>query len=453
MWSFCGSGKTAATLSALDVIAGATGEPILIVAPPLVAAVVWPDEVLKWKEFSHLTVSPLVGNPKERFTALHKKADIYTISFENLAWLSDKVEPDWPFKTVVVDEATKLRGVRCSFRRKKDGTLSLRKAGSKRACVLATWAFSKVDRFIELTGTPAPNGIEGIWGQAWFLDAGKRLGNCFSAFANRWFTQSHNGFGLKPLPNAEKEIRDRITDVCFAVRSEDWFDLEKPIVRDVFVDLPEAAKQQYRDMEREMYIEIGEKGVEAVNAGGRDIRCAQIANGAIYSSPDPKDNHYEILHDAKLEALENIVAEANGMPVLVVWQFAHDEERILKYFKNAKALAGKQAVARAWNKGEVPIMTLHAASAGHGNNFQDGGNIIVFFGTGWDLELYEQVIERIGPARQKASGYDRNVFVYRILARNTIDEVQAARIETKRSIQELLLEAAAKFSRTLGSEK
>lgn len=441
IWAFLGSGKTASTLSALDILLPLEDTKALIIAPPLVAKDVWPGETEKWEELSHLRVSAIVGNLSERLRALNTEADIYTTNFEQLPWLIGHFGEKWPFEIVVVDESSKLRGFRGSFQRSRKGTPFLRTGGGKRTAALAKIAFSKVKRFIELTGTPAPNGLKNLWGQIWYLDGGKRLGNSYSAFSQRWFKQSWNGFDIIPLPTADKEIRERVADITFALKASDWFDLKEPIVTDVFVDLPPKALANYKAMEKEFYTEIRGKGVEAVNAGGRDIRLSQIANGAIYV--DEKKS-FEIVHDEKIKALESIVEEAEGMPILVSYVFKHDLEVLKKAFPRGKALDKDRQTVKDWNAGKIPMLFAHPAAAGHGNNFQDGGNIIVFYGIDWDLELYEQINERIGPVRQLQSGYDRNVFVYRILARNTIDEVKRERLKTKRSVQDLLIEAASK---------
>jgi len=442
IWAFMGSGKTAATLLAIDLLKIVEDSPVLIVAPKLVAQVVWSDEVAKWSNFRHLTVSTVVGALSTRNRALAREADIYTVNFEQLPWLVDKLGDEWPFKTVVVDESSKLRGFRGSIQTSKTGKKFLRAGGTSRASALAKVAFSKVDRFIELTGTPAPNGIETLWGQMWFLDAGRRLGNTFSAFSRRWFSVGWDKYSLVPHPHAEEEVRERIADITFALRAEDWFDLKKPIVTNVMVELPPKARRMYREMEKDFYTEINKRGVNAPNAAVKAGKCSQLANGAVYV--EEAGGAFEELHTSKIAALDRIVEEAGGMPVLVVYQFKHDLKRLLKAFPKGRKLDGKPATVKKWNSGGLPLMFLHAASAGHGNNFQDGGNIIVCFGMDWDLELYEQVLERIGPVRQLQSGHDRAVFVYHILAKGTIDELKLERLRTKASVQELLLREASK---------
>lgn len=441
IWSFMGSGKTAATLLALDILQAVYEAPALVIAPPLVAKDVWPGETEKWFELSHIKVSAVVGDASERVRALQRPANVYTINFENLPWLIEHLKENWPFKVVVVDESSKLRGFRGSFQRSKLGKFFLRTGGTKRAAALAKLAFSKIERFIELTGTPAPNGVKTLWGQGWFIDGGKRLGNSFDSFSKRWFTQSWNGFDIIPLPHAQKEIEGRLADCCLSLRAEDWFDVKKPIVTDVYVNLPPRARKHYDEMEKAMYTEVREHGIESFNAGSKTNRCSQIANGALYY--DDKKN-FEILHDEKIKALDNIIEEAMGMPVLVAYTYKHDLAVLKKAFPQGKALDDKRSTVTAWNKGQIPIMFLHPASAGHGNNFQEGGNIIVFYGVDWDYELYSQVIERIGPVRQLQSGFNRNVFIYHILARGTIDEAKRARLDSKCSVQDALLAAMAK---------
>lgn len=440
IWSFMGSGKTAATLSALSQLIPIHG-PALIVAPTLVAKDVWPGEVEKWEELSHLKVSAIVGELPRRLLALSRKADVYTVNFEQIQWLIKHLGDSWSFKIVVVDESSKLRGFRGSFQRSKLDKEFLRTGGGKQSSALAKVAFSKVERFIELTGTPAPNGVKNLWPQAWFLDGGKRLGNSYDAFSKRWFERSRNGFDIIPKQNADVEIQNKLSDITYALIATDWFKLDDPIPREVYITLPPKARIHYNEMQDKLFTEIRTKGIEAVNAGSRDIKCSQLANGAIYTD-DGKS--FEIVHDEKVKALDRVYEEAEGMPILVVYQFKHDLAIIRKAFPKFKVLDKKRQTVKDWNSGKYPGMILHAASAGHGNNFQDGGNIIVFFGLGWDLELYEQVLERIGPARQLQSGHARPVYVYHILAKDTIDELKLERLKTKRSVEDLLLEAASK---------
>jgi len=326
---------------------------------------------------------------------------------------------------VVADEATKLKGFRL-------------RQGGKRAQALASVAHTKVKRFINLTGTPSPNGLEDLWGQTWFLDGGERLGRTFTAFRERWFQKSFDGYGSIALPSAQGEMQDRLRDICLTIDAKDYFDLDEPIVNNIYIDLPIRARELYQDMEKQMFMELEGHEVEAFNAAARTGKCLQIANGAAYI--DDKQNWKEV-HDAKLQALEEIIEEAAGAPVLVAYHFKSDLARILHTFPQARSLDANPSTIKEWNEGRIPVLLAHPASAGHGLNLQDGGNILVFFGHNWNLEERLQVIERIGPVRQKQAGHDRPVFIHNIIARDTVDEMVIERVETKREVQDILLAA------------
>lgn len=425
-----GFGKSSATLMALDNFRYLDHSRTLVIAPLRVASQVWPNEVQKWDEFRHLSIVPIIGQPHERRYALKQDADIHTINYENLPWLVEEVGKAWRWSNVVADESTRLK----SFRLRQ---------GSVRARALSK-VMPKVERFIELTGTPAPNGLQDLWGQLWFLDGGKRLGNTYSGFIRRWFRQIQCPGFMKldgPLPGAADEIMRRVSDICMSLRVSDWFDVAEPIVVDVPVYLPEDARRIYRDMEREMYAEIEANGVEALNAAAKTMKCLQIANGAAYTD---EEKNWVRIHDAKLDALESVIEEANGMPVLVVYHFKSDLTRILKRFKQAVPIDKDSRTIDKWNAGKIPILCVHPASAGHGLNMQYGSNIVAAFGHWWDLEQYQQVIERIGPVRQKQAGYDRPVYIYQIRAVDTVDDLVIERKLTRRSVQDILLSALAR---------
>lgn len=442
VWSFMGSGKTAATLEAIDILRIGGISPALIVSTKKVAESVWGEEIDAWENFSHMNYSILCGDKGEREAALNKRADVYTINFENVPWLLDR--PDRPqFQIIVVDESSKLRGFRGSFQKHPvSGKIFLRRGGTSRSSAIAKMAFGNVKRFVELTGTPSTNGLKNLWPQVWFLDGGKRLGNTYSAFINRWFIENKYSHAVEPKENAQQEIFDRISDTIVSIKAEDFFDLEKPIVRNVYVDLPIGAMRIYKSMERDFYAEIQSIGASAANKAVSFNKCSQIANGAVYVTTEGKSST-KLIHDEKLIALERIVEESEGAPILVAYHYNHDLERLKTYFSNAVEFDGKLSTIKRWNEKKIPIMLIHPASAGHGLSLQHGGNIIVFFSIDWDLELYEQVIERIGPMRQKQSGYERNVFVYHILAKGTIDELKLDRIKTKASVQELIVSELA----------
>lgn len=424
-----GMGKTLSTLTALDLLMLVEDvTPVLVLAPLRVAASTWPDEIKKWPHLRHLRISVVVGTPAERRAALRAKADIYCMNYDNLVWLDDELGDKWPFLTVVADECSRLK----SFRLRQ---------GSVRAKALAKHIHTKVKRYIGLTGTPSPNGLQDLWGITWMVDRGARLGRSFDAFKQRWFQAVPGGDGyqqIKPLPFAQVQIEDLLRDLCISLDARDYFDIAEPIVNVIRVDLPAKARRIYRDMEREMFMQIGEHEVEAFSAAARTIKCLQLANGAAYV--DDAGTFSEV-HDAKIQALDSVISEASGMPVLVAYHFKSDLARLLKAFPQGRHLDANPATIRDWNAGKIPVLFAHPASAGHGLNLQDGGNILVMFGHWWDLEQYQQIVERIGPTRQAQAGYDRPVFIHHIVATDTVDELVMARRETKREVQDLLLDA------------
>lgn len=431
IWAGMGLGKSSSTLMALDVLYNFHGEaqPTLVLAPLRVARSTWPDEVRKWRQFSSLEVVPIVGTEAERIAALKRDAPIYATNYEQLPWLVERYGDQWPFATIIADESTRLK----SFRLRQ---------GGQRARALGRVAHKHARRFIQLTGTPAPNGLLDLWGQMWFIDAGQRLGRTYTGFVQRWFRQLPGGDGfqrIEPLPHAQAEIQDSLRDVCLTLDPKDWFDLREPIVNVVRVELPKKARALYRDMEREMFASIEGHDIEAFGAAARTIKCLQLANGAAYVG-ESNEQFIEV-HDAKLQALDSIIEEAAGAPVLVAYHFRSDLARLLRTFPRGVALGDDPGVIVAWNAGKIPVLFAHPASAGHGLNLQDGGNIVAFFGHWWNLEEHDQIIERIGPVRQAQAGHDRPVFVHYIVAADTVDELVMARRETKRGVQDLLKEA------------
>jgi SNF2 family DNA or RNA helicase len=428
-----GLGKTVSALTALDVLMLVEDvAPVLVVAPLRVAASTWPDEVAKFPHLRHLRVSVVVGDAATRRAALARPADIYCTNYDNLTWLDEHCGGAWPFRTVIADECSKLKGFRL-------------RQGTMRARALAKHLHTRVDRYVGLTGTPAPNGLQDLWALLWMVDRGVRLGRSFDAFKSRWFRSVQVGADphavrLDPLPTAQQQIEDRIRDLCLSLDARDYFSLAEPIVNTIHVTLPPAARRVYDDMEREMFVELANGvEVEAFNAASRTVKCLQLANGAIYT--DDTRSAFSEVHDAKLQALDDVIEEAAGAPVLVAYHFKSDLARLQRAFPKGRPLDKDPATIRDWNAGRIPVLFAHPGSAGHGLNLQDGGNILVFFGHWWDLEQYQQIVERIGPTRQAQAGHNRPVFLHHIVAAGTVDELVMARRESKREVQDLLLEA------------
>lgn len=434
VWAGMGMGKTSSTATAIYEM---MAYPALIVAPKRVAVGTWPDEYAKWDHLCDTRVSVLVGNPKQRLLALNRKADVYVINYENLAWLYEHL--DFDFKCVVADESTKLKSFRT--RRKKSKTTG-------KVVMKPSWCLAKISckasRHINLTGTPSPNGLIDLWGQNWFVDQGKRLGASFAAFEARWFKTivlGDNAFAkkLEPWPHAQKEIQDRLKDVTLSIEAKDWLDIKKPIANVVRFSLPKKADAIYREMENKMYVELGD-GVEALGPAGKMSKCMQISSGFIYD----EDGSAHDIHDQKVDVLQSIVEESAGMPVLVAYWWKKDVEKIQNKFKKSVVLDDDPKTVKKWNAGKIPMMLVHPMSCGHGINLQDGGNILVFYSDWWNLEAHQQVIERIGPTRQHQSGHDRPTFVYHIVADGTIDEDVMESHKSKASLQQIIMDRMKK---------
>jgi SNF2 family DNA or RNA helicase len=419
-----GTGKTVSTLTALDILnlAGYNVFPVIIIAPLRVCKMVWPRETEKWKHIDHLITSVITGTERERDEALHKEADIYVINYENIPWLIQVLKGKWCFKTIISDELSKLKGFRLF-------------QGTSRSKALAQVAF-KSERFIGLTGTPASNGLKTLWGQIWFLDAGVRLGRSFNAFSQRWFTKTWDGWGLEPLPHAQKEIEEKISDICISIKLPG---LAEPIKNIIEVILPEKVRKQYKQMEKEMYLELEGHNITAVHAAAKSQKLLQLTAGCMYAG---NDNEKQVeVHDEKIKALEEVIEGAEGQPILVAYYFNSDLARLKKAFPQGRELDKNPKTEEDWNAGKIPVLFAHPKSAGHGLNLQHGSNILCFFSLNWDLEDHLQIIERIGPARQKQSGYDRPVYLHYLIAKDTVDEMVYKRLETKREVQDVLLEA------------
>jgi SNF2 family DNA or RNA helicase len=432
VWSGMGTGKSVSTLTILQGLALVEDPfPALVLAPLRVAQSTWPDEAQKWAHLNGLSIGAACGDAPFRRGVLRRRHDIVTTNYDNLPWLAEEVKDGWPFRTVVADEATRLK----SFRVLQGGI---------RARALGRVAHKHVRRWVNLTGSPAPNGLLDLWGQQWFIDAGVRLGRSFSAYQNRWFkTQRAPGqaFGgvTTPLPGAEDEIYRLLADCTITVRAADYLDLPPLIENVIEVAMPAKARALYKELEREMFLKLDTGAeVEAFNAASLTMKCLQLANGALYTDAD---GTFEEIHDAKIQALHSVVEEAAGAPVLVAYHFKSDLARLRRALPMGRWLDADPQTIRDWNEGKIPVLFAHPASAGHGISLQDGGNIIVFFGLWWDLEQHEQIIERIGPTRQAQSGYNRPVFVHRLITKGTVDKLVLARLQTKASVQSLLLDA------------
>lgn len=421
-----GMGKSLTCLELIDLLNIIEPTKTLILAPKRVAQSTWTGEQEKW-QMPNIKIASLVGTPAQRKKALESDANTHVINYENIEWLLSNIDK-FDYDLIIADESTKLKGFRT-------------RQGTKRSKALAKVAF-RAKRFILLTGTPSPNGLKDLWGQIWFLDKGERLGRTFSQFQDTYFMAiplGNTGINkYEPLPESQEIIQNKIKDICLSLEAKDYFELGDTIINNVYIDLPAGVRKQYEQLEKDMYLELIGNDIDAVNAAALTTKCLQIANGALYVN-EGKD--FVELHDEKLDALESIVNESGGMPILVAYHFKHDLARLQKRFPEARPLDANPQTIDDWNAGKISMLLAHPASAGHGLNLQHGGNILVFFSNWWNLEEYQQIVERIGATRQAQSGYDRPVFIYHIVARDTVDAVVIGRRDSKKSVQEILMEA------------
>lgn len=413
-----GMGKTVTALTAADHLLYDRFDvsKVLVIAPLRVAEDTWTRESAKWDHLRHLRVSRVLGSAKERLAALVVEADVYCVNRENVPWLVKHYGLGWPFDLVIVDESSSFRNP--SARRFK----ALRKV---RPLIKYIW---------ELTGTPRPRSLLDLWAQIYLLDRGKRLGKTFTEYKNRYFTPGRrNGYVVYewvPRPGAKDEVYSAIADICVSM-SRDLLNLP-PLVDTVRpVVLPPEARELYDRMEREAILPLVGKVIDAGSAAAVNGKLLQIAGGAVYD----EDHIAHELHTAKLDVLEDILEEANGEPVLVAYNFQHERDRILARFPQAVKLKDSETIA-AWNRGEISVLLLHPAGAGHGLNLQDGGHIVVWFSPTYDQELNEQLTDRLHRQGQKVT-----TSVIRLIAEGTVDEDALRSTQAKANGQEAMMEA------------
>lgn len=427
LWAVPGMGKTSIAYSYMDILMlmGSGFFPALVIAPKKVCDLTWPAEQKKWADFAGIKVVKILGTPEERENAVLTKADVHIINYDNIEWLIEfKKRGKWPWRIVIADEARKLKNFRL-------------RGGGKRAQALSEIAWS-VGRWVNMTGTPATNGLVDLWGQNWFVDEGRRLGATYKDFMKRWFYENPFSKVIELRhPSCEAEIYGALADVSLALRAEDWFDIKEPLHFRREVELPPAARMQYDVMERDFFLQIGDREINAVNAAVLSGKLLQIASGAVYGA-EKQVNH---IHDAKIEELRSIIDELNE-PLLVAYWFQFEVPMLKKAFPEFRVFRGADDE-DAWNRGRIQLMGVHPQSAGHGVNLQYGGRAIATFTQTWDLELELQVKERIGPTRQMQAGLDRSVLHYDIVAKDTLDDVVLARRAKKQTILDALMAAHA----------
>ena len=418
-----GSGKTVTTLTAIDQLLHDLMEdgPVLVVAPKRVALSTWATECAKWEHLQHLRVSVLVGTRNQRVTALDTPADLYVINRENVQWLVEWCQrhcKGWPFPIVVLDELS-----------------SFKSAQAKRWKALKR-VRGRIRRLIGLTGTPRPNGIEDLWPEVYLLDQGERLGRTLTQFRARYLVpekmNGHVVYSYRPRDGAEAEVYDRISDICMSVKKEDVISLPGQVYEDIVLPAPPGLLKQYKAFEREKVLECLDADGEIVAGSAAALlgKLAQFAGGSIYDM----DGAVHVIHDIKLDALEELIEAAGGDPVLVLYGYRHEADRIRQRIR-CRSLDNQEDI-DAWNRGEIPVALAHPASCSHGLNLQAGGHITVWYSLTFSYELYAQANERLNRPGQK------NVcIVYHLILKGTVDEKILQALNHKENGQNAIVEA------------
>ena len=437
LWLDMGLGKTVITLTSLSHLLS-TGflRGVIIVAPIRVIRLVWKQEAAKWQHTKGLTFSMVAGTKDQRTRALLRPANIYLINYENLGWLAEtlqtyfvKKDRPMPFNGIVWDEISKM----------KNSSTNRVKAFRKIA--------DKFDWTTGLTGTPASNGYKDLHGQFLVVDKGVRLGTSKTAFRTRFYRKV-GPYKEVPFDDTETVIKGLIGDITLEMSAEDYNPLPDLIVNNVEIEMPENLRTMYEKMEKEFFLQLDSGSeIEVFNQAALTNKCLQFSNGAMY--PVAGMPLWEPIHDLKLEALEDIIEEAQGSPVLCSYAYRSDAERIMKRFAdidpiNLTECKSEHSLTNAmhrWKTGDCQLMIGHPASMGHGiDGLQKNGHILVWYGLNWSLDLYEQF-----NARVRRQGQGVPVICHRILMQNTLDQAQAMALDEKAQTQAGLRNAIKQY--------
>ena len=412
-----GLGKSVITLTALwDLLLDRFDiEKVLIVAPKRVAEDTWPKELAKWDHLDGLSYSLVMGTEDQRRAALQKRAKLYIINRENVAWLVAKCP--WQFDTLVLDELSSFKNSKAQrFRALKQ-------------------VRPRVKRVIGLTGTPRPNSLLDLWPQMYLLDMGQRLGRFIGGYRERFFVPDKRNreiiYSYKPREGAEEKIYELISDICISMKAVDHLNMPPIISNTIEVRMSPKEQSLYDEFQRNMVLRLEGEELDALNAAALSSKLTQMANGAVYG----EDKRVFAIHDRKLDALEDLIEAANGQPILVAYWFKHDLERIQKRFPTTRVIDKPQDIDD-WNAGKIPVALIHPASAGHGLNLQEGGSTVVWFGLTWSLELYQQL-----NARLWRQGQRHTVVIQHIVTTGTQDEDIMAALSRKDLGQEAMYRA------------
>lgn len=418
-----GLGKTAITLTALHSLKYERFciRKALVIAPKKVAESTWTKERDKWNHLKDLRMSIVLGSEKQRLEALSTNADIYIINRENTKWLVDYYKHNWPFDTVVLDESS-------SFKNPQAGRFKALKA-----------VRPKIQRLIELTGTPSPKGLIDLWAQIYLLDGGKRLGRTISVYRDIFFVPDKRNrttiFSYAPKEGAEDAIYKSISDICISMKAEDYLSLPDLIYDDIPVKLDSKAQKAYDQLERDMLLEVDDDLVTANTAASLTGKLLQLCNGAVYD----EDGAVIPIHDCKIDVLLETIEQLNGQHTIIYYHFQHDRDRILEALSRSNLTVRVYKDAKEetdWNAGKIDVLLAQPSSCGYGLNLQDGGHHIIWFGLTWNLEEYQQANKRL-----HRQGQLYPVIVHRLITQGGTDEDVIHSLESKDNVQESLLSA------------
>jgi len=398
---------------------------VLVIAPKKVAEITWQKEAAKWDHLKHLKIQSVLGSRQQRIRALHTPGDIWVMSRDNTEWLVDYylnvVRQPFPFDMVVLDESS-----------------SFKNHQAKRFRALRS-VRPKIKRLVELTGTPAPNGLIDLWAQIYLLDLGQRLGKTVGGYRERYFKPDKRNrdivYSYAPKDGSEDAIKAAISDICVSMKAEDYLQLPECINNEIPVKLDAKAQASYNRMERDLLLEVNDATITAGTAAVLNTKLMQLCNGAAYGN----DGGVVEIHDCKLEAFAELIEQLNGEHALVFYAFQHDRDRIMKLLQGTKLrtrIYSGPEDDTAWNAAEVDILLAHPASCAYGLNLQDGGHHVIWFGLTWNLELYQQANKRL-----HRQGQQYPVIVHHLLVQGGIDEDVMAALQAKGDTQESLMQA------------
>lgn len=455
-----GLGKTSITLGAFKILKDqGMVDRLYVIAPLRVAHCVWPNEAEKWEDFKHLKVAILHGPDKEKL--LESEADIFVINPEGLEWLLgvEKIKSEYTGKVSIRVNPARVKQLNAQRSMLVvDESTKFKNPASHRFRVLKE-LIPKFRRRYILTGTPAPNGLMDLFGQMYIVDEGRSLGKFITHYRRDFFDSTgFGGFVYTPKPDALERILEKIAPYTLRMRAEDYLELPQKIVTPIYVELPPEARKVYKEMERLMIAELQSGEVlTAVHAGAAAGKCRQVANGGIYRDDNMrqlakiKSEEWIDLHEAKVDAVEELFSELNGAPLLVAYEFKHDLYRLQKRFPHAEVIGGgvsakrSKEIERAWNDGNIEMLLAHPAAVGHGLNLQEKCQHVCWHSNTYDFELEDQFNKRVLRQGNKAP----RVFIYKVIALNTVDEVIIPNLGEKDFTQSSFLDALKAYAETL----